>query len=201
MYFWSSNIKGGVYMFYLIFTAVGMSSSWRRDQNTGLYPFSWEPLLHGVKPALQCLLLWLSEFWIPLWAGPAPVGRAETSLSLSSAASRALYEVGCTWGGVPSFPGELLALGYYLKVTIPPSVDMFLDYHVVRCCLAVVSRAVASLASSVVITSDHMVLGSATSRCWSGWKLHFSSPSILFWENESWSNSSHSWMMVVLMGT
>jgi len=56
MYFSGFSIKGAVYTFYLIFSAVGMSISWRRDQNVGLYPFSWESLSHGVILALQCSL-------------------------------------------------------------------------------------------------------------------------------------------------
>lgn len=39
-YFSSFSIKGAVYTFYLIYSTVGVSNSWRRDQNIGFYPFA-----------------------------------------------------------------------------------------------------------------------------------------------------------------
>lgn len=85
MYFSSFSIKGAVYTFYLIFSAVGMSNSWRRGQNIGLYPFSCEFDSHGVIFALQCFLfmaLWILNSSLS-W--PSSSRKAESSLSPSSA--------------------------------------------------------------------------------------------------------------------
>lgn len=84
MYFWSFSIKGAMYTFNVIFSAVGMSNFWRRDQSVRLCPFSWESLSHGVILALQGFLfmaLWVLNSCVS-WLSSSD--RAESSLGPSS---------------------------------------------------------------------------------------------------------------------
>lgn len=74
-----------MYTFYLIFSAVGMSNSWRRDQNRGLCRYCWESLSHGVILALQGFLFMALLVLNSSVSWPSSSGRAESSLSPSSA--------------------------------------------------------------------------------------------------------------------
>lgn len=113
-----------MYTFYLIFSAVGMSNSWRRDQNIGLCPysllsFSWSHTcpaglsLYGfVSFEFLCELAWLQ------WEGRR---QPQPKLCLKPAGSGThrrwdLQGEKCSaLGEVPSLPGELLTAGILFK--------------------------------------------------------------------------------------
>jgi len=55
--------------FYLIFNALGMSSSWRRDHNVELCPFSWESVSWSdTCPAVLSLYGFVNSKFLPMLA-------------------------------------------------------------------------------------------------------------------------------------
>lgn len=215
-----------MYTFYLIFCAVGMSSSWRRDQNIGLCPYSWEALSHGVILALQGFLfmaLWVLNSSVS-W--PSPSGRAESSLSPSSAWSLLVQGLCRSWdpqggncpalGEVPSLPGELLTSG----VLFQGDIIVFCGHGFgPQWLLDVVLPLVPSVSRGYLLCKFHMWFqdqllpwpSPMTKWPWSDpnwraqfaelvWKIVFSSPFLFSWEIRAAPCHDMTAVLLMLMG-